>query len=536
MPRSSTPRLAAALTALLAVWLFGYRLSYTPPHWEEPRRAIVAFEMIHNGDYVVPTVLGEPYTKKPPLQNWLVAALARWDTARIDAIWSRWISVLAMFATAGFVVALASPPGRRARWRWLPALVFLTYGISVQYGRSGEIDPLFTFWTTGALFFFELGRRRGNPWVKWVPSHLMVAGGLLTKGLSPLFFWPPVIVWELVERRRAREPASGRAWLQVSIGLAAMALVVAAWVVPYALSGSLDLLLATGKEQILDRTPGDKSALRFFAHLAAFPFEILGNLMPWSLLVFALVSPNVRRVGAELWRQEPAFRLLSIAAAWGMLVLWPMPGSLGRYAMPAYPHVAAVLYLWIERVRGTDPLESRRGGRSAIAWLSLAALWVVAVVVVCSQRADVHPTWPIGAGLLALGLIAWSDRRPWGLPRPVPWLLALGFLYGAYHASINESRHALRDRERNAEIRALADELVEDAAEHGLDPARVPVVCARSFGLAECLEIMKVLGRPLQRKQLDPGERGYRFVKTSDALPVSGRLVGERRSRRLWGP
>lgn len=517
------------------MWLFGYRLSYAPPHWEEPRRAIVAFEMIHNGDYVVPTVLGEPYTKKPPLQNWLIAALARWDTARIAAHWSRWISVLAMFGTAWFLVALASPPGRRARWPWLPALVFLTYGISVQYGRSGEIDPLFTFWTTGAVFFFESGRRRGNPWIKWVPSQLMVAGGLLTKGLSPLFFWPPVIAWELIERRRARGPGPGRAWIQVSIGLAAMVLVVAAWVVPYALSGSLDRLLSTGREQILDRAPGDKGVSRFFTHLAAFPFEMLGNLMPWSLLVFALFSRNVRRVGAELWRHEPFFRLVVIAAGWGMLMLWPMPGSLGRYAMPAYPFVAAALCLWIERVLGPTETGPQRGGRAVIAWTALAAVWAVVIVVSGGRRADVDLAWPLGAGLVAIGLIAWVDRRPWGLPSPTPWLLALGFLYGAYHASINESRHAARDRERNAEIADLARELIEDAARHGLDPASAPVVCARSLGLAECLEIMKVLGRPLQRQALEPGARGYWFVKTSDAPPSSGRLVAERRSRQLWG-
>ncbi|MCA1933688.1 MAG: hypothetical protein LDL13_08930, partial [Calditerrivibrio sp.] len=48
-------------------------------HHEEPRRAIIAQEMILTGDYIVPRVYGEIYNKKPPLQNWLISVFAYRD-------------------------------------------------------------------------------------------------------------------------------------------------------------------------------------------------------------------------------------------------------------------------------------------------------------------------------------------------------------------------------------------------------------------------------------------------------------------------
>ena len=538
MPRGNARRLVAVLSAALAVWLYAYRLTYTPPRWEEPRRAIIAFEMLHNDDFVAPTVLGAPYARKPPLQNWLIAAFAGGDTARIDAHLSRFINVLAVFATAGFLIALAAPPGRMVRWRWLPGAIFVTMGIVFQYGRSGETDPLFTFWTTGALFFFELGRRRRNPWIKWVPSQLMVAGGFLTKGLSPLFFYPAVLVWELLERRRTPEEAvPARAYLQAGLGLAAMLVAVSAWVVAYALSGSLGELAAVGTDEILARTPvaGDIGAM--LTHVVVFPLEVFGNILPWSLLAFALLRREVRELVMGLWRQEPYLRLLLVAVAWGMLMLWPMPGTIGRYAMPLYPPAAAAIALLIEHVSGQlrkTSMPMRRPVRTLAPWVLIGGFWSVLIVVSWLTRTDVSLVWPLAAGLLGIALAAVSDLQRWSLPRPTLWMLTLGLVYGGYYASVNESSNSVQDKERNAEVQALAKELMADAERLQLDAQQTPVACDRAVELRACFEIMKVLGRPLQRPPLVEGVGGYLFVRASDVPPPSGELVAERGSLRVW--
>ncbi|MEO1174488.1 MAG: hypothetical protein AAFX94_20900, partial [Myxococcota bacterium] len=63
------------IAAVLLAFVYLYRLDFLAPRWEEPRRCMVAFEMIERDNYVVPTVYNEVYTKKPPLQNWVIAAL-----------------------------------------------------------------------------------------------------------------------------------------------------------------------------------------------------------------------------------------------------------------------------------------------------------------------------------------------------------------------------------------------------------------------------------------------------------------------------
>src|SRR5947209_8413953 len=40
---------------------------------EEPRRALPAVHMLSRGDWLVPRVGSEPYLRKPPLLNWLIA-------------------------------------------------------------------------------------------------------------------------------------------------------------------------------------------------------------------------------------------------------------------------------------------------------------------------------------------------------------------------------------------------------------------------------------------------------------------------------
>src|ERR1700693_4613965 len=41
---------------------------------EEGRRILPAVTMLETGNYIVPQVGSEPYLRKPPLVNWLVAA------------------------------------------------------------------------------------------------------------------------------------------------------------------------------------------------------------------------------------------------------------------------------------------------------------------------------------------------------------------------------------------------------------------------------------------------------------------------------
>jgi len=71
-PQPSLAPVALALCAFLALTLTLYidRMRWTH---EEPRRALVAQEMLLTKHYLYSTVYQAPYFKKPPLHNWVIA-------------------------------------------------------------------------------------------------------------------------------------------------------------------------------------------------------------------------------------------------------------------------------------------------------------------------------------------------------------------------------------------------------------------------------------------------------------------------------
>src|SRR6266498_3581472 len=75
---------------------------------EEGRRILPAVRMIETGNYIVPQVGSNPYYRKPPLVNWLVAA-----TFKISGVRNEWTarlpSVLAVLAVAMAFVTIARP-------------------------------------------------------------------------------------------------------------------------------------------------------------------------------------------------------------------------------------------------------------------------------------------------------------------------------------------------------------------------------------------------------------------------------------------
>src|SRR5690349_7459470 len=73
---------------------------------KEGRRILPAVGMMETGNYLVPTVGGEPYFRKPPLVNWLIAGSFKIFHSRNE--WTaRLPSILCILAVAIAFVTLA---------------------------------------------------------------------------------------------------------------------------------------------------------------------------------------------------------------------------------------------------------------------------------------------------------------------------------------------------------------------------------------------------------------------------------------------
>jgi len=98
------------------------------PAWDgnEPKRAIVAREMLKTGNYFAPVIHGQPYFVKPPLMNWLIAAggffggVNEW-TARLSSVLMTFATGLMLYFLAGYCaevrILLRSLPNAFPRYR-----------------------------------------------------------------------------------------------------------------------------------------------------------------------------------------------------------------------------------------------------------------------------------------------------------------------------------------------------------------------------------------------------------------------------------
>jgi 4-amino-4-deoxy-L-arabinose transferase-like glycosyltransferase len=404
-----------------------------------------------------------------------------------------------------FRLGAASTSGKDA----LPALVFLTFGILPQYGRPGEMDLLFTAWVAAALAAFEWGRRKGSGARQWVLSQALLAGGVLTKGIAPLFFHPPalLVTWR---RRLPLRP------LALGAGLLLMLALVAAWVVPYARSGPVQALGARLTSEVAQRTTeagGD--AVR---HLVRYPAVLLGATLPWSLALVALVAARARAALSGLLL-DPWLALNGAVVAWGVLAFAFVPGTLPRYLIPVMPAGAVLAAAALGRL---DRPSARRGP-----WLVLGASWAVAAPLVAHRQLSALPppgVWLLAVTVASLGLIAIAAGREVArrFGAATAGLLVGGLLYGLAYAGIVDARAAHRNRDFVAAASALAPHVRPE----------VPLVVAAGTDRKLTWPLVHRLGRlAVERLPAPP----YDLVGPA-GTEVGGRssLVAERGGFALW--
>jgi 4-amino-4-deoxy-L-arabinose transferase-like glycosyltransferase len=370
------------LLLLLCSMLFFYGMNAGELYQTESLRVIVATESLRSGNWIVPTLYGEPLLTKPP-GMYVAIALASWPAGRVSAATARLPSALAATVIVLlFYGTFAKRLGRRAGL--LAAALLPASVLWLQRAPSAEIDLVQLAWVSAALLCFlraleiaespELGRFV-REWLWWQLALFCVAGGALTKWTAPAFFYLTVVplLWWRGRLRYLCRPGH-----LLSVILAALP--CCAWVLLAVHSTGWEMFLDAVKREALPRlSPAHHTRPYPWHEIVTFPVGFLAANLPWSAAALVTLSPRF----ARLW-DERSRRLLQLLHCWTWpnLLFWSfVPGHHLRHAMPLQPGLAGLAAMaWLAWLDGRLrwPVPRLQPGR---VFLTLIVLWLAVKVV-----------------------------------------------------------------------------------------------------------------------------------------------------------
>jgi len=312
-----------AVGVVLLVWALIYlpALGSIAIKGEEGRRILPAVRMLETGNYIVPRIGSNPYFRKPPLVNWLVAASFAVSSVRNE--WTaRLPSALAVLAVAiAFVTVARASLGPTGSL--IAALIWMTNIGMIEKGRLIEIEALYvSLCGLATIFWLSCWVQKKSPWLIWIPPSIFLGLGLLAKGPTHLVFFYAVVVavlWRAKDWRLLLHPAHFAA-------LAIILVIPAAWAIPFLHSITTQVAMDKWSSQYTGRLKAID--FKFFSWIQNIPRGLM-YFLPWLLLFpFARFSKF----------HDESHRQLAPALAWGIAVPFVavnlVPGSVARYSMP----------------------------------------------------------------------------------------------------------------------------------------------------------------------------------------------------------
>ena len=323
-PRLLFVALLLLVPALLLYPFLGFRL-FEP---DESRYAQIPLEMLQRGDWVLPTLQGEPYLDKPPLFYWLVIlsyqafGAADWAARLVPAL-AVHLTILAIY---GF--------GRHSVGDWAAFLGAMALALAPGFlgmGRLLLLDGLLMFLVVLAVFTaWQAIRGERLAWGWWLASAVACGLGMLVKGpVVVLLLVPPLLFYPSLAGQGTRP--GWRAWL-VHLGCAAA--IAAPWFIA----------LSLRRPEFVGYFFWEHNIQRFLApavHVRGVWFYLpilLVVLLPVSLAAWPLcrffIAPE------QGGRRGAALGFFMLAGSWCVLFFTLSSCKLPTYVLPALPLLA----------------------------------------------------------------------------------------------------------------------------------------------------------------------------------------------------
>jgi 4-amino-4-deoxy-L-arabinose transferase-like glycosyltransferase len=390
-------------------------------------------EMTTSGNWVVPTLNGQPYLEKPPLFYALGAICCH-----LFHSFHPWVLRLPSALLAMGTVLWASFLGWRlssARAGAWAGFMVATNDIFFEVGHMAVVDMTLTAAVSLALglaFLAIVERPYRGRWVPWF--WVSVGLAFLAKGVfGPVLVLAPIgLVFAL-----RRDRGLARDFLRPNWGMAAAALMFIAWVVPLALAGGRDFLAEVFLRNTVGRFFQDPGLVprtgRLGEHVEPFYFYLVrtpAGLLPWAAIwVGGLLAAFPALRARPL---DPRRTFLPVVFVLDLVLLTLSAGKRMVYILPILPITLAHAAIWLDLQMPRGRARARPGVLRVLALtvgfvglLGAGLPWVmVAQVQLHKGLALLLSLVSLGASALAAALLA--RRR---LPRVLDVTMAQWTLF-----------------------------------------------------------------------------------------------------------
>jgi 4-amino-4-deoxy-L-arabinose transferase-like glycosyltransferase len=316
---------------------------------DEGRYAQISREMHERGEWIVPTLQGQPYLDKPPLLYWLVKI--SYSLFGVSEASARLIPALAIHGAILliYLIGRRSLGERSALWG---ALLLAVAPGFMSIGRLLILDGVLTFFVTLSLLAaFEAVRGESFKRGWWLISATACGFGILTKGpIALLLLVPPIVAHRWLTKQRVR--IGWKNWL---LFLAVALAVNLPWYVGVYLREPVFLRYFFWEHNVL-------RFVQPFDHLQPIWYYLpilLAGLLPGTLLLWAFTRHLLAGDEAVSATRSVSLGFWLLAGLWCLAFFSVSGCKLPTYILPAFPCLALALGDFVARSKWHQSLWNR---------------------------------------------------------------------------------------------------------------------------------------------------------------------------------
>src|SRR5262245_3395566 len=313
---------------------------------QEAREALVVWEIIHSGNWILPLRNGVEIPSKPPLYHWLAALTAK-SMNRLDEFTVRFPS--ALLGTLGVLLSFLTGAVVWRRSAGLVAALILSTSVEWrQAAKVARVDMTLTFVLLCAFLFFFYSYRTGGGRKKAIILGLIL--GLATLAKGPLGFVVPgftflLFLWVQRDLSFVRR-------LHPFLVVSTCVVVAGSWYALALWQGGESFFRVVIKENFSTAMGQEAGHPHPFFSYIPFFFQ---NMAPWSFFVIPLAVALYRS------RRQLAQEQLHYFVVWfGAVFIFFSAATEKRpvYILPLYPAVALLLGAWWQTLKDSKSVSS----------------------------------------------------------------------------------------------------------------------------------------------------------------------------------